>query len=134
MFMFLPPPAPAPAMAAATATARTITVPAHAYVVGATGLVKRGAAGFGGAIAIWIKKLISACFVAAMIATGVLLFTHFTNKWTQSGYPAIPISALNLGGATDTKQKPAIPLQGSGQYRHQVHTSAQPSNFRQYMG
>lgn len=122
-----------PATATVSPASRTITVPAHAYVVGTSGLIKSGSA-VGGVVVAWIKKLLSACFVAAMIATGVLLFTHFTQKWAQSGYPAIPISALNLDGSIDNKQKPSIPLHSSGHQRHQVHTSAQPSNFRQYEG
>ena len=114
---------------------KTITVPAHAYVVGAGGIVRAGASSIQSSIGSWVKKLANACFVAAMIATGILLFTHFTQKWTASGYPAIPLSALNLDGTTDDdKRKRSVPLQAAGHQRQRVHTSAQPSNFAQYEG
>lgn len=84
---------------------------------------------------LWVEKLVKACFVASMIATGVLLFTHFTARWTASGYPSIPIAALTpvLAGQS---QQPSVPIAGNRpQPRHAVHTSARPtSNFAQYEG
>jgi len=114
---------------------RTITVPAHSFVIEGRSIV-RGSATCG-ALFMWTKKLVDACFVAAMIATGVLLFTHFTQKWTAAGYPMIPISALKLDGATNMAAPQAIPLHGRHYSQHQqVHTAAAKpaSNFAQYEG
>ena len=113
---------------------RTYRVPAHAFVVGTTGVVRAGS--FRSSLFGWVKKLLSASFVAAMIATGVLLFTHFTQKWSSSGYPSIPINTL-VGGTGQGNAQPGIPLGGRVHHpsQHQQRTQTRPvSNFAQYEG
>lgn len=43
---------------------------------------------------VWLKRLGSACLWASLIAAGSLIYTHFAKKWVMSGYPALPITAL----------------------------------------
>ena len=114
-------------------SARTITVPAHMFVVGSSGIVRAGST-LRNSFVGWIQKLVNACFVAAMIATGMLLVTHFTQRWATAGYPSMPLSAFSLG-----PQQPGtpaqVPLPGGNVNQHQrVHTQARPSNFAQYEG
>lgn len=90
----------------------TITVPAHGFVV------SRGLTTSAHPIRtqVWefFKQLARGCAWAAAIAAGMLIYTAFTQKWKEKGYPTIPISALI---AADQSMSPgqgrAIPLSGS---------------------
>lgn len=69
------------------------TVAAHGFDIGTRGLVssssvfKHKAAGL-------IRQFLGAMAWAAAIGLGLMIYTHFTQKWRDSGYPAIPLDAL----------------------------------------
>lgn len=44
----------------------------------------------------WGKQIAAACLLAALIAAGQMIYTHFTKRWTEKGYPAIPIATLQM--------------------------------------
>ena len=71
----------------------TITVPAHGYISGLRGAVA-AAPGFASQIWDFFKQIIRGCAWAAAIAAGMLVYTTFTAKWKDKGYPIIPIAAL----------------------------------------
>ena len=40
------------------------------------------------------RKLLGAMAWASAIGLGLLVYTHFTQKWRDQGYPTIPLEAL----------------------------------------
>lgn len=91
-----------------------VMVPAHGFV-GSVGLSNAGAYGsIRSQIWVFFKQLARGCAWAAAIAAGMLVYTTFTQKWKERGYPTIPISALMAVDQMVTPRSPGIPLGPSG--------------------
>jgi hypothetical protein len=106
-------------------------VPAHGFLVNnMTGEVRREApkpspriAGFLG----WMKQILMACFWAALIAAGQLVYTHFTKKWENSGFPTLPIQAMRSGnGAPSTSGSGVVFTSGPGGPATTTSTASAP--------
>lgn len=59
-------------------------------------------------------QLIKGCLWAAAIAAGMLIYTSFTAKWKEKGWPTIPISALVAADQAMGSRQTPIPLGGAG--------------------
>lgn len=90
-------------------------VPVHGFVVGTKGLVSAGSPWRAMKSKIWdfVKQLARGCAWAAAIAAGMLVYTSFTQKWKEKGYPTIPISALVAADQATNRQMPLPGLGGS---------------------
>ncbi len=91
-------------------------VPAHGFVVGSMGLTSRSGNGWRvlrSKIWTFVKDLARGCVWAAAIAAGMLVYTSFTAKWKEKGYPTIPISAL-IAADQATSRQTTLPLAGVG--------------------
>lgn len=93
-----------------------VIVPAHGYVVGASGLSssRSNPNSFKSQTITFFKSLIRGCLWAAAIAAGMLIYTAFVTKWKEKGYPTIPISALIAAEQVSSGGGRAIPLGGRG--------------------
>lgn len=69
------------------------TVAAHGFDIGTRGLVSSSSVFKHKATGL-IRQFLGAMAWAAAIGLGLMIYTHFTTKWRESGYPAIPIDAL----------------------------------------
>jgi hypothetical protein len=96
-----------------------VMVPAHGFVVGASGLTARSDANsLKSQVVTFTKSLIRGCLWAAAIAAGMLIYTAFTAKWKEKGYPTIPISALIAADQiSNGMQSRMMPMSGQGGIR-----------------
>lgn len=91
----------------------SVLVPAHGFV-GVAGLTASGSSSLRSQIWNFVKQLARGCAWAAAIAAGMLIYTTFTQKWKEKGFPTIPISALiAVDQATNARGIPMGPA-GTG--------------------
>jgi hypothetical protein len=72
----------------------------------------------------FFKQIIRGCAWAAAIAAGMLVYTTFTAKWKDKGYPVIPIAALMAADQTMSGVGRTIPLAGVSQSTAQQSSTA----------
>lgn len=90
-------------MQSLAAITAAVTVPAHGYVSFSR---RPQLNSFRTQVWTFAKQLLRGCAWAAAIAAGMLIYTAFTQKWKENGFPTIPISALV---AIDQATKPGAP-------------------------
>lgn len=92
-------------------------VPVHGFVINRSAM-HSGMSKFAVAKSqakMFFGQLIKGCLWAAAIAAGMLVYTSFTAKWKEKGWPTIPISALVAADQAMTgPRQTTIPLGGTG--------------------
>jgi hypothetical protein len=129
-----PPPAPVPrhpiyykTMQSLAALTAAVTVPAHGYVSFSR---RPQANSFRAQAWAFAKQMLRGCAWAAAIAAGMLIYTSFTQKWKENGFPTIPISALVAIDQTMARpggQSNIIPLTGGGSATNTTTMTSTPS-------
>lgn len=99
-------------------------VPMHGFVATRSGLIStRPPTGvFAEQVLPFVKQLAWACLWASLIAAGMLVYTKFTAKWKEKGFPTIPIAAM-VAAEQAGRAGPSnvIPLAGIGSGQNQTN-------------
>lgn len=129
-----PTPAPRPVryyktMQSLAAITASVAVPAHGMLV--SGFSHQNLSiPMRSQIWTFFKQLLRGCAWAAAIAAGMLVYTAFTAKWKENGFPTIPISALvAIDQATSKGPAPNANVIGIG--GGSAQNSPRPANIRQ---
>lgn len=89
----------------------------------------------GHVVVTWFRSFFAACGWAALIAAGSLVYTHFTRKWSEHGYPAIPIAALAAVAEQKATQTPAAAYSRPPMYTgyRTTHTTSAPKQQASFL-